>query len=76
MIHYMKKNEDKIRSTYIIAPTSVKISCVIHFDPLVEKTKGIVCVCLGDESQLGFLVRGTVVRRRVPTMPANTNLLL
>jgi hypothetical protein len=56
MIHYIKKNEDKIRSTHTSVPTSVKISCVIHFDPLGEKMEGLVCVCLGDESQQGLLV--------------------
>jgi hypothetical protein len=45
MIHYIQKNEDKIRrSTNTSAPTSVKISYVITFDPLVEKMEGLVCM--------------------------------
>ena len=45
MIHYIKKNENKIRrSTNTSAPNSVKISYVIHLDPLVEKMEGLVCM--------------------------------
>ena len=45
MIHYIKKNEDKIRrSTNTSAPISVKISYVITLDPLVEKMESLVCM--------------------------------
>jgi aspartate ammonia-lyase len=45
MIHYIQKNEDKIRrSTNTSAPTSVKISYEITLDPLVEKMEGLVCM--------------------------------